>query len=48
MLGDIAEGFRYMREERVILGLLILGFVPMTFGFTASFLLPARSRHYNR
>ena len=41
MRGDIAEGFRYMREERLILGLLILGFVPMTFGFTASFLLPA-------
>jgi MFS family permease len=41
MLEDIAEGFRYMRDEKLILGLLIMGFVPMTFGFSASFLLPA-------
>ncbi len=41
MIGDVAEGFRYMKEEKVILGLLILGFIPMTFGFTISFLLPA-------
>ena len=40
-IGDIAEGFRYMRDEKLILGLLIMGFVPMTFGFSASFLLPA-------
>ena len=40
MLADVAEGFQYMRQERVILGLLIMGFLPMTFGFTASFLLP--------
>ena len=40
-LGDIREGFRYMRDERIVLGLLIMGFVPMTFGFSASFLLPA-------
>jgi MFS transporter, DHA1 family, staphyloferrin A biosynthesis exporter len=39
--GDVAEGFRYMRNDRIILGLLILGFVPMTFGFAISFLLPA-------
>jgi MFS family permease len=39
--GDVAEGFRYMRDDRIILGLLILGFVPMTFGFAMSFLLPA-------
>ena len=38
---DMKEGLRYMREERLILGLLVLGFVPMTFGFSASFLLPA-------
>jgi MFS family permease len=38
---DIKEGFRYMRDEKVILGLLIMGFVPFTFGFSASFLLPA-------
>lgn len=38
---DIGEGFRYMRRERVVLGLLIMGIAPMTFGFTAMFLLPA-------
>ncbi|MCH7743912.1 MAG: MFS transporter [Proteobacteria bacterium] len=40
-IDDIKEGFRYMRDEKVILGLLIMGFVPFTFGFSASFLLPA-------
>jgi len=40
-LEDVYEGFRYMRDERLILGLMVLGFVPMTFGFSASFLLPA-------
>lgn len=30
-----------MRDDRIILGLLVLGFVPMTFGFAATFLLPA-------
>ena len=40
MLEDVAEGFQYMREERVILGLLIIGFIPMTFGFAATSLLP--------
>jgi len=38
---DIAEGFRYMRHERVVLGLLVMGLVPMTFGFAPSFLAPA-------
>lgn len=41
MLADVIEGFRYMRDEKLILGLLIMGFVPMTFGWSASFLLPA-------
>ncbi|HIG42979.1 MAG: MFS transporter [bacterium] len=40
-LDDLKEGFRYMGEEKIILGLLIMGFVPFTFGFSASFLLPA-------
>jgi MFS family permease len=40
-LSDVAEGFRYMREQRLVLGLLIMGFVPMTFGFTVTFLMPA-------
>ncbi len=39
--GDMAEAFQYMRNEKLILGLVILGFVPMTFGFSISFLLPA-------
>ena len=38
---DIKEGFRYMKDEPIILGLMIMGFVPFTFGFSASFLLPA-------
>lgn len=38
---DIAEVFRYMRDEKLVLGLLIMGFVPFMFGFSASFLLPA-------
>ena len=37
---DIAEGFRYMRRERVVLGLLVMGIVPMMFGFAPSFLAP--------
>ena len=38
---DIAEGFRYMKQQRIVLGLLVMGFVPMTFGFSITFLLPA-------
>ncbi len=41
MRGDVAEGFRYMREDKLILGLLLMAFVPMTFGFSITFLLPA-------
>lgn len=40
-LEDVIEGFRFMRRERIVLGLLVMGFVPMTFGFSVSFLLPA-------
>ena len=40
-LADMAEGFRYMRRERIVLGLLVMGFVPMTFGFAVTCLLPA-------
>ena len=40
MLDDIAEGFRYMGRERIVLGLLIMGIVPMMFGFAPSFLAP--------
>ena len=40
-LDDIVEGFRFMREQRIVLGLLVMGFVPMTFGFSVTFLMPA-------
>ena len=40
MVADIAEGFRYMGRERLVLGLLIMGIAPMTFGFVPSFLAP--------
>ncbi len=41
VVDDIAEGFRYMGQERIILGLLIMGIVPFMFGFAPSFLAPA-------
>jgi len=41
MFGDIAEGFRYMRDEKLIFGLLVMGLVPMMFGWAPSFLMPA-------
>jgi MFS family permease len=41
MGADAIEVFRYMRDEKLILGLLIMGFVPFTFGFAAQSLLPA-------
>ncbi|MGE0624428.1 MAG: MFS transporter [Pseudomonadales bacterium] len=40
-MADVVEGFRFMREERLVLGLLVMGFVPMTFGFSVTFLMPA-------
>ncbi|MDA0789339.1 MAG: MFS transporter [Proteobacteria bacterium] len=40
-LEDVKEGFRYMKREPLIVGLLIMGFVPFTFGWSVSFLLPA-------
>jgi MFS family permease len=40
-IDDIREGFRFMREQRIVLGLLVMGFVPMTFGFSVTFLMPA-------
>lgn len=43
-IADIVEGFRYTRNDRIVLGLLIMGLVPMTFGFTASLLLPAYNK----
>jgi len=40
MITDIAEGFRYMGRERIVLGLLVMGIAPMMFGFAPSFLAP--------
>lgn len=40
-LEDIKEAFRFMRQERIVAGLMIMGFVPMTFGYSVTFLLPA-------
>jgi MFS family permease len=40
-LDDVKEGFVYMWQDKIMLGLLIMSFVPFTFGFSASFLLPA-------
>ena len=41
MTEDLAEGFRYMRREPILLGLLVMGIVPMMFGFAPTFLAPA-------
>ena len=38
---DVVEGFTYLRNERVILGLVLMGLIPMTFGFAPSLLMPA-------
>lgn len=38
---DMVEGLNWMRRERLVLGLIVMGFVPMTFGFTVTFLMPA-------
>ena len=41
ILTDVGDGFRYMKRERIVVGLLIMGLGPMTFGFTSQMLLPA-------
>ncbi|MDE0224290.1 MAG: MFS transporter [Gammaproteobacteria bacterium] len=41
VLTDVGEGFRYMKQERIVVGLLIMGIGPMTFGFSSHMLLPA-------
>ena len=41
MRTDVADGFRYMKRERIVVGLLIMGIGPMTFGFSSHMLLPA-------
>lgn len=41
---DIAEGFRYVRDSRVMLGLVVMGTFPMMFGMPMQSLMPAFSR----
>lgn len=37
---DLLQSFLFLRRERVVVGLLIMGLVPFMFGFAASHLLP--------
>ena len=39
-LSDTTEAFIFLRQEKILLGFLILGFIPMTFGFSVTFLSP--------
>ena len=41
---DISEGFRYVRDSRLMLGLVIMGSFPMMFGMPMQNLMPAFSR----
>lgn len=38
---DFWEGVAYVRNSRVVIGLLLMGLIPTMFGFSAQFLLPA-------
>lgn len=38
---DFWEGVVYIRNSRVVVGLLLMGLIPTMFGFSAQFLLPA-------
>lgn len=44
ILGDIGEGFSYIRNSRLMLGLVIMGTFPMMFGMPMQNLMPAFSR----
>ena len=37
---DLTESYIYLKRNRVVVGLLVMGLVPLTFGFTATFLMP--------
>jgi len=41
---DIGEGFRYVRDSRLMLGLVMMGTFPMMFGMPMQNLMPAFSR----
>lgn len=38
---DFWEGVAYVRNSRIVVGLLLMGLIPTMFGFSAQFLLPA-------
>ncbi len=38
---DLIESWVYIRRNRLLVGLLLLGLIPFTFGFAATFLMPA-------
>ena len=38
---DFWEGVAYIRNSRLVIGLLLMGLIPTMFGFSAQFLLPA-------
>lgn len=40
MVGDMGEGLRYVGKTPLIMGLLVMGFLPMLFGMPLQFLLP--------
>jgi len=40
-LEDVREGFQFVRDEKLILGLMVMGFAPSAFGSSVNFLLPA-------
>ena len=40
-LEDTQEGLTYMIEDRLMLGLMLIGFIPFMFGMVSVFLLPA-------
>ena len=40
MMEEMREGWQYILENRLVMGLLLIGLVPFSFGFSASFLLP--------
>ena len=44
MAGDIGAGLKYIRNNSVILGLLIFAFIPLAFGMPIQFLLPVYNK----
>ena len=40
VLSDIKEGIQFLLNDRLVMGILLIGLIPMMFGFAATFLLP--------